>query len=41
MSQSDADMMLPSALHSGAAGCSDKISLATELASESDLLKPN
>jgi DNA-binding NarL/FixJ family response regulator len=42
MSQSDADMMLPSALHSGAAGCIDKTSLATALASRiRDLLKPD
>jgi DNA-binding NarL/FixJ family response regulator len=42
MSQGDADMMLPSALHSGAAGCIDKTCLATELASRvRDLLRPN
>jgi two-component system response regulator NreC len=42
MSQGDADMMLPSALHSGAAGCIDKTCLATELAGRvRNLLKPN
>jgi len=40
MSQSDADMMLSSALHSGAAGCIDKTSLAAELTSKvRELLK--
>src|ERR1700722_11784414 len=42
MSQSDAEMMLPSALHSGAEGCIDKSSLATELASRvRELVKPD
>ena len=42
MSQGDADMMLPSAIHSGAAGCIDKTCLGTELASRvRDLFKSN